>query len=310
MLPGRRRQVRLTTSHDQARLPLKRLLLTALLLSTVGFSQTKPAPALPTQATVESFLQHYWGYNPELKWKVNAIAPSQVPGMAEVLITFDTDPPQRMRLYVTADGEHAIVGDAIPFGPDPFKDERETLKSAEGPALGSASPAVLIVEFSDLQCPHCRMSQPTLDRLVADVPEARLVFQHFPLPTHDWAEKAARYAQCTGWQKDPAPFWKFVRRVYEEQENIKAADADVRLMQLVGEVGADPPTVRKCADAPAAGAAVKKAADLGLQLNVSGTPTVFINGRRISSIGSLPYEELKAIVQHEVKLAKQAAAAP
>ncbi len=55
-----------------------------------------------------------------------------------------------------------------------------------------------MVEFSDLQCPHCKEAQPTIDKLLAEEKNARLVFQNFPLPSHDWAAKAAAYADCIG----------------------------------------------------------------------------------------------------------------
>lgn len=304
---------------------MKRLLLLALLASAAAAGQStakkpsaKPvAPAqsataakagpektvLPTEATVDAFIRHYWGYNPALSWKVDAIEASDVPGMAEVLVTFAGDPPQRLRMFVSADGEHAIVGDALPFGADPFKDERELLaKRATGPGRGADKPMVLLVEFSDLQCPHCKAAHPILERLMSEEPQARLVYQNFPLPSHDWAQKAAQYADCVG-QQGEEPFWKFIGAVFEAQETISAANADEKLTAMATASGADGAAARACAASPASAARVRESFELGRQVEVSGTPTVFINGRRVSSIGSLPYEELKAIVDFEVELA-------
>jgi protein-disulfide isomerase len=263
-----------------------------------------PATTLPSEATVDSFLRHFFGYNPGLSWKVNAIQASDVPGMAEVLITFaNGDQPQRMRMFVSADGEHAIIGDAIPFGADPFADERKLLqRRADGVARGAAKPAALIVEFSDLQCPHCKAAHPIVERLLAEEPQAKLVFQHFPLPMHDWAEKAARYADCAG-QTNNEAFWKFVGAVFAAQEEITAQNADEKLAAAATASGVDAVATRACAQMPAAAARVQASFALGRDLDVTGTPTVFINGRRVSSIGSLPYEELKAIVDFEIKLA-------
>lgn len=296
---------------------MKRILLLGLLFSSLTFAQTnnaaskpaaaKPAAAstLPTEATVDSFIKHYWGYNPQLQWKVDLIVASEVPGMAEVLVTFAGDPPPRVRMYVSADGEHAIVGDALPFGADPFKDERELLKTkANGPARGAAKPAVLIVEFSDLQCPHCKAANPTLERLMSEEPQARLVFQNFPLPMHDWAQKAAQYADCIG-QRGSEPFWKFAGSVFDAQENINAANADEKLTGLAAAAGVDGAATRACSAQPATAERVKQSFELGRKLDVIGTPTVFVNGRRISSIGSLPYEELKAMVDFEIEMAGQ-----
>jgi protein-disulfide isomerase len=317
VLPGRGGEVGLENESIQERTPLKRILVIAVLLGSLALAQSKPAagpaarkaeakPAaagLPTEATVDSFIRHYWGYNPQLQWKVDLIEASEVPGMAEVLVTFAGDPPQRMRMYVSTDGEHAIVGDALPFGADPFKDERALLAAkASGPAQGAEKPSVLIVEFSDLQCPHCKAAHPILERLMSEEPQARLVFQNFPLPSHDWAQKAAQYADCVG-QKSSEQFWKFAGSIFEAQESINAANADEKLMQLATAAGADGAAMKACSALPATAQRVKQSFDLGRQLDVSGTPTVFVNGRRISSIGSLPYEELKAMVDFEAELA-------
>ena len=67
-----------------------------------------------------------------------------------------------------------------------------------GPSRGPADAPVTLVEFSDLQCPHCKEAQPTIDKLMAEEKNARLVFQNFPLPAHDWAAKAAYYGDCIG----------------------------------------------------------------------------------------------------------------
>jgi protein-disulfide isomerase len=265
---------------------------------------------LPAKEEVDSFIQHYFGYNPAFQWKVDAVQASEVPGLAEVMVSYSSggEQKQRLRFYVTADGKHAIFGDAVPFGADPFAVERRTLeREAKGPAQGAAKPAVLIVEFADLQCPHCKEASPTLERLASEEPQAKLVFQSFPLPIHDWAQKAAQYADCVG-QKNSGAFWKFVDGVFAAQDTITAAKADTQLTELATTAGADGPATAACAALPATAERVKQSFELGRQLDVGGTPTVFINGRRISAINSLPYDELKAIVDYEVQLAAHPAA--
>ena len=57
--------------------------------------------------------------------------------------------------------------------------------------------------------PHCKEAQPTLDKLMAEDKNVRVVFQSFPLPMHDWAAKAAAYADCVSRSSNDA-FWKFI----------------------------------------------------------------------------------------------------
>ncbi len=266
----------------------------------------KPATAskagLPSEATVDSFIKHYFGYNPGTTWHIDGIAPSEVPGLAEVLVTFSNggEGSQRMRLYVTPDQKHAIVGDSIPFGADPFAEARRTLQEkAKGPHEGAANSSVLIVDFSDLQCPHCKIAFPTLERLIAEEPQAKLVYENFPLPMHPWAQKAAQYADCVA-QKNNDAFWKFAAAVFEQQDTIKPEEADAKFTDMATAAGVDGKAVAACAAEPSTVARVKQQFDLGRELDVSATPTVFVNGRKISSINALPYEELKAIVEYEI----------
>ena len=64
-------------------------------------------------------------------------------------------------------------------------------QDAKGPSRGPAAAQLLLVEFADFECPHCKEAQPTVDRLLKDFPNARYVAQPFPLRTiHTEAEKA------------------------------------------------------------------------------------------------------------------------
>src|SRR5580704_8200541 len=176
------------------------------------------AVSLPSDANVDSFLEQTFGYQPQLSWKISSIKPAPVPGLAQVEVILATPQGQQLsRFYVTADGEHAVIGDIIPFGAKPFDPARRTLeKGITGPSRGPKDAAVTIVEFGDLQCPACKAAQPVIEGLVAAEPNARFVFQNFPLEMHNWAAKGAAYADCVGQASNEA-FWKFVAKTYETQ---------------------------------------------------------------------------------------------
>ena len=177
---------------------------------------TGPPVLLPSKETVDAYMHHMLGYDPNARWSIVSIAESEVPGMALVVMRVGEGEGRMTQLYVAADGKHAIMGEALPFGADPFGDDRERLKrDAHGPSIGDANAPVTLVEFSDLQCPHCKAAQPAIDRLLSEVPAARLVFEPFPLEAlHPWAFKAATYAQCVSDRK-PRAFWTFIRSVYD-----------------------------------------------------------------------------------------------
>jgi protein-disulfide isomerase len=194
-----------------------------------------------------------------------------------------------------------VVGDVIPFGPNPFAPAREKLQAADGPSRGPQNPAILVVDFSDLECPHCKAAQPVVEKIVADFPQVRLVFQQFPLPPslHPWAMKAALYADCAS-RADKDAFWKYVDSIFENQGGIALATADDKLKELATAAGFDADKIAACAAAPETEARVKKSMALGESLDVNETPTVFINGRRVKGIATLTPEQLKALVQFEI----------
>jgi protein-disulfide isomerase len=268
---------------------------------------SKPAApagaALPTQAEVNEFLRRMFGYDSSLTWKVQAIVPAEAPGVAHVVATIGGQ-PRAIHLYVLPGKKFAVVGDPIPFGADPFAPVRQTLnQKANGVQRGPAGAVVTLVEFSDLQCPFCRGAQPIIDRLVSEVPEAKLIFQPFPLPMHPWAMKAATFGECVRRQK-PAAFWEFVNQVYSDQANINESNVDTKLKSIATAAGVDAEQASTCASTPEVSREVQQSIELGKSVGVNSTPTLFIHGRRITGIADIPYEQLKAMVEFEVAEAK------
>ncbi|MGH9498401.1 MAG: thioredoxin domain-containing protein [Terriglobales bacterium] len=269
-------------------------------------SSTKPvaAPALPSEEMVNAFMRQSLGYDPDVSWKIVSIKPAAAEGLAEVDVTVSgPQGAQTEKFYVTPDGTHAVIGEILPFGAHPFDAARDELqKGINGPSRGADMAPVTVVEFSDLQCPHCKAAQPTLDRLAAESKNARLVFQNYPLPIHDWAMKAASYADCVG-RSSPDAFWKFIQSVYDAQSDITAANADEKLTGFADAAGVKGTDMAACAVKPETTTRVQHSLDLGQELGVTGTPTIFINGRKLSA-GGLPYEVLQKLVDFAASNAK------
>jgi protein-disulfide isomerase len=238
------------------------------------------------------------GYNPTVTWRVAEIRPTQIPGLTEVLVVI-TDPQgsNTNKFYVTADGKHAVTGDIIPFGAKPFDQDRAKLeKGVNGPAKGPAKAPVTIVEFSDMQCPHCKVVAPAIEQLLAQEPDAHFVFQNFPLPNHNWAWKAAGYVDCVGRASNDA-VWKFIQKTFEQQENITEANADEKLKAIAADSGANADEVASCAAKPDTKARIEASLALGKSVGVTGTPAIFINGRMLS--GGVPADVLKQVVDFQ-----------
>jgi len=268
-------------------------------------AKTAATASLPSEDTVNAFMQQMFGYDPSVTWKVIDIKPSRAEGLAEVTVLVSNPKGQQSnKLYIGADGQHAVIGDIIPFGVHPFEAVRKELdQGGNGPTRGPADAAVTIVEFSDLQCPHCKEAQPTIDKLITEEKNARLVFQGFPLPSHDWAAKAAAYADCVSRSSNDA-FWKFMQSVYDVQTDITLANADEKLTGLADKAGAKGADIAACAAKPETTGRVQHSIALGTSVDVTGTPTLFINGRKIANVSGIPYDLLKSLVEFAAKEGK------
>jgi protein-disulfide isomerase len=290
-----------------------------VLAGSLAVAQNQSAPAgkpaaklgthatadLPSEATVDSFLHQQFGYQPDLTWKISGIRPSVVEGLAEVTVVLASPQGQQLtRFYVAPDGQHALVGDIIPFGARPFDPAKQKLeKGITGPERGPKDAAVTIVEFGDLQCPACKAAQPTIESLVAAEPNARFVFQNFPLEMHNWAAKGAAYSDCVGRASYDA-FWKFLSKTYETQADITAENADEKLTALADGAGVKGSEIAACAAKPETKAHVDASIALGKAVDVTGTPTLYINGRKVGSFDSRMLDVYKGIVDFAAKQGK------
>ncbi|HEY6253413.1 MAG TPA: thioredoxin domain-containing protein [Candidatus Angelobacter sp.] len=264
-----------------------------------GAAGTNAGGTVPTKDEVDAALKRTLGYDPAVSWVIYDIRPSVIPGVADVYVGLNKQDP--IHIYWNANGQNAVIGQMLPFGPDPFAPIRAKLQGADGPALGPQNPAIEIVEFSDLECPHCKAAQPIAEKLAADFPQVRYAFQQFPLPVsmHPWALKAAEYADCVS-RLNPSSFWKYIDTVFENQGSIAAATAEDKLKEFAGTAGLDAAKISTCASLPQTEARIKKSLQLGESLDVTQTPTLFINGRRVLGLADIPYDQLKNLVQFEI----------
>ena len=197
-------------------------------------------------------------------WQVQAIQKTQIAGMSKVIVYVGDktgkQQPYRFGFFTTPDQKHIIVGEKIiSFGDRPFAANRAMLQQrADGPFRGSPSKDLEIVEFADFQCPHCKAAQANMEKLVADFPKARIVFQNDPLPSiHPQSVIAAAYGICVAKQAGSTAFFQFAAAVFDGQDGLGTPDgATLTLNSAVTKAGLDPAKVSACAASPETKAAV------------------------------------------------------
>lgn len=297
------------TSKAPATAPLK--------LQRLG-EQTAPAdpfPALnpkfftastPTVETVNSFLRSIWGYDANRIWRVAAIQTTAAQGVSKVVVFVSEKTPnakvQTTQFFVLPDGKHAVADGIVSFGATPFAELRKTLQErADGPARGAANKDLLLVEFSDLQCPHCKEAQTTMDQLVKDFPNARVVYQSYPLvDIHPAAFEAAAYGVCVAKQKNDA-FFPYAQAVFDTQAMLTPEDTGKTLQAAVAKAGLDPAAIAACSKTQATTDAVNASLKLGQDAGVDQTPLLAVNGHLLP-LTAIPYETLKQIVAYQAQL--------
>jgi protein-disulfide isomerase len=262
----------------------------------------------PSLDTINAFLKALWGYDSSRLWRVMAVQATPAPGVTKVVV-FVTDKSPGAKIasttfYVTPDGKHAIGESAgvIPFSANPFADIRAMLQSrANGATRGADGKGLLLVEFADLQCPHCKEAQEIMDNVVKDFPGARVVFQLFPLvDIHPSAFKAAAYGVCVQKQSNDA-FFKYAAGVFDTQDALSPATEDTVLKAAVTRAGLDPAAIAACADTQATKDAVNADIKLAEDAEVDQTPLLSVNGRMLP-ITQIPYEAVKQIIQYQATL--------
>lgn len=156
------------------------------------------------------------------------------------------------------------------------------------PVRGSDRAPVTIVVFTDFQCPFCAKSEATMHELAAKYGDrVRIAFKNNPLPFHDHARLASRAALAAGEQ---GKFWEYHDVLFAHQ-NALGREA---LLAYARELGLNPTKFREAMDADRTAAAVDADIAEAKRLSVMGTPSFFVNGRRV--VGAQPLARFESLI--------------
>ncbi len=169
---------------------------------------------------------------------------------------------------------------------------RLEVASAGHPTLGPDGAPVKVIEFGDFQCPFCKRSEDTVKAVREKYGnKVQLVFMDFPLSFHDHAMQAASAARCAGEQDK---FWQYHDALFADQSKLAPAD----LKATAKKLGLDTAKFDACFDKGKYNEAIQQDVAEGRKLNVSGTPTFFIDGRQV--VGAQPLPKFQQIIDEEL----------
>ncbi|PIV50690.1 hypothetical protein CO115_00350 [Candidatus Falkowbacteria bacterium CG_4_9_14_3_um_filter_36_9] len=153
--------------------------------------------------------------------------------------------------------------------------------------FGSANPEITIVEFSDFACPYCEQSYSKIRQISLKYKnEVKLIYRDFPL-RQAYSIDLAMAGRCAGEQ---GLFWLMHDKLFQNQ-GVNTAD---ELIKLANQIGADINKFTGCLNGKKYAFAIQKDIADAEKLEVSGTPTWFVNGNKIE--GDLPLDLWEEII--------------
>lgn len=174
---------------------------------------------------------------------------------------------------------------------------------------GNKDAKVVLIEYSDFECPFCNKFHPTMVDLMAKYGDKiAWVYRHFPLSFHQNAQPLAEASECVAKYGNEAAFWKFGDSVYAKMNDgsIFGTDASNKkvseemTLSLASAAGADAAKVKACIDSKEMSQKVKDSQTTGTKAGITGTPGTIIISKKggVELIpGALPLEQVEAMLE-------------
>jgi protein-disulfide isomerase len=266
------------------------------------------------KATLEAYLRYVELWLPAVEVKIDDAKPApELPGFFDVWVhLIYKGSAKEQQYYVSADGKKILRGDVFEINKSPFQANLDKLKTDQQPTYGEpANAPVSMVVFTDFQCPYCKEEAQILrENLAKSFPgKVRVTFMDFPLDQiHNWARTAAIAGRCV-YKQNPAAFWDYFDWVYENQQAIGLDNFNSKFQIFASDKKLDGMALGRCVENKTSEPDVNREVAEGHALEVSATPTIFMNGRKLENM--LPWATLEQLINieldHNAKTAKAAA---
>jgi len=276
----------------------------ALALALVASGQNTAKKDAFDKAWMETYVRHLWVLDPDYAVAISEPRPSaDLPGFKEITVKVSQGTAsQQITLMVSSDGSKIVEGSVYDATGNAYKPNLDKLKTQFQPNLGTPGAPVVLVEFSDMECPHCAEEAKTIrQNLIQTYPkQVRLYFKDFPLTAiHPWAKAAAMDGRCV-FQNNASSFWDYHDWIFAQQDAITPENLRDKVMGWAkGQKGIDALQLGRCIDDKATEKEVDDNAAEARALQVDATPTLFINGRKMQ--GGTDWPALKRVIDNEIK---------
>ncbi|MGQ9632630.1 MAG: thioredoxin domain-containing protein [Bryobacteraceae bacterium] len=285
----------------------------AVLLAPPALAQSRaPAAASIDKQALEDYIRYLYLWPPDVKIEISDARPSVIEGLREFTfkVSASSGASFQQTLFLSTDGRRILRGEVFDLGRSPFQETASKITLRGQPSLGPENAPVVVVLFSDFQCPYCSsQAQVIRGNLTASYPtQVRLVFHDFPLEQiHPWARQAAIAGRCI-FQQSADAFWEYHDWIFAQQAQISPQNLNDKVMEFSRGRPLDGLLLSRCLQTRATEAEVERSIQEGRSLNVDATPTLFVNGRRISQ--QVTWQQLKGLIDNELRYLSRKEAQP
>jgi protein-disulfide isomerase len=269
-----------------------------------------PKTSALNKTTLESYVRHLQAWDHTITVEVGDPKPAPMDGFYAVNVHASKDQAyQDLVFYVSKDGKHILEGSVYQTSENPFKADLDKLKpiTASAPNYGTAGAPVVIVEFSDFQCPYCKEEAKTLRNSLLTAYPKEVHLYHLDMPLehlHPWARSAAVAGHCIAKQNAGA-FWSYYDWIYEHQADMTLDNLTGKVMEWAkGKNDLDSLQLNRCMEAKETDSEVAKSIEEAKGLRINQTPFFFVNGRRMA--GAVDWATLKHVIDDEIEYQKTA----
>ncbi len=292
------------------------LILITLVLATCGQG---PAPAPVDDSELKARIQEYMSnLFPQFgKIEVESIENRDGPFRKAIVNIESGGNRQQSEIFLSEAGQYLVLGQIWDLNMEPMRarweqkqqgveERRNAIDLTDRPARGKLDSSVVLIEYSDYQCPYCSRAYNSLDKQIYEEFKDRVkfVFKHLPLESlHPWAKKASIAAACT-YLQDSVKFWDMHALLFENQKALTVDNLRENVIQFASQLALDQAAFKECYDTDKTALIVETDLREAQSLSLSSTPTFVLNGAQIT--GVVPAEEMAAYLNYALEEAEKA----
>ena len=283
-----------------------------LLLLIVGCSAQSAPPLsdLSLNRRIENQLRSQYSIPPTVDIKLGEVKPSDIAGFDTLPVALTTSNHNTTNLEFLLSKDKKTLGHLEKF--DITSDISSRINLKDRPVRGNKDAKVTIINYDDFQCPYCARMHQTLTQDLLGIygDKIKIIYKDYPLYSiHPWALHAAVDANCLN-QQSTAAYWDFADMIHANQGSVtsdkgekrtlpqQSAELDKLTMEQGKKSKLDDSKLQACIKAQDE-SAVRASSKEGDELGVDSTPTMFINGEKLS--GAIPLPVMLPIINRALR---------